>query len=106
MNKYLIFVLFLAQSSKILVEALVNRRQQATAYVTTCGYVTGDPNQPRVANSGFDCRVDTLNALWGFCPTTVIAVTDCGLAGNCVDAQSCSQGCGIVGTIGITTFTW
>lgn len=84
----------------------LKRRQQTTTFVSTCGFNDGDANQPRTANSGFDCRVDTQHALWGFCPTTVISATDCGLAGNCVDSHSCSNGCGITGTPGITTFTW
>ena len=84
----------------------VERRQQTTAFVSTCGFKDGDAGQPRTANSGFDCRVDTMHAIWGFCPTTVIAATDCGLAGNCVDSHDCSTGCGIKGTPGITTFTW
>jgi len=81
-------------------------RQDTTAFISTCGYVDGDPNQPRTANPGFDCRSDTLNGLWGFCPTTVIAATDCGLAGNCVDLHGCTSGCGIFGNPSITTFTW
>lgn len=84
----------------------LKRRQQTAAFISTCGFRDGDANQPRTANPGFDCRVDTQHALWGFCPTTVIVATDCGLAGNCVDSHSCSNGCGITGTPGITTFTW
>ncbi|KAL1843093.1 hypothetical protein VTJ49DRAFT_3040 [Mycothermus thermophilus] len=49
-------------------------------------------------------RVDTLNGLWGFCPTTVIAAADCGLAGSCVDSFSCSGGCGFTDQP-LTTFT-
>ncbi|KAL6872048.1 hypothetical protein J3F83DRAFT_733624 [Trichoderma novae-zelandiae] len=62
--------------------------------MSTCGYQNGDPNKFRTANLGFDCRVDTMNGLWGFCPVTVVAATDCGLAGSCVDHGSCSSGCG------------
>jgi hypothetical protein len=82
-----------------------NPRQKAFQ-APTCGYNTGDPNQPRTADAGFDCRVDTKNALWGFCPTTVIAAVDCGLAGNCVDRHACRSGCGISEDPSITTFTW
>jgi hypothetical protein len=82
------------------------RKRQVTSFESTCGYNTGNPDEPRTANSGFDCRIDTLHALWGFCPTTVISATDCGLAGNCVDSYSCTSGCGIFGTPSITTFTW
>ena len=72
----------------------------------TCGFHDGDPDRPRTAEDGFDCRIDTERGLWGFCPTTVIAASDCGLAGNCVDEHECSRGCGIRGTSGVTTFTW
>lgn len=72
----------------------------------TCGFHDGDPDRPRTAEDGFDCRIDTERGLWGFCPTTVIVASDCGLAGNCVDSHDCSRGCGIRGTSGITTFTW
>lgn len=81
------------------------KRRQVTSYQSTCGFENGDPNQPRTAQPGFDCRTDTLNGLWGFCPTTVISATDCGLAGNCVDSFACTSGCGIFGNK-ITTFTW
>ena len=74
--------------------------------VSTCGYASGDPKRPRTANSGFNCRVDTVNGVWGFCPTTVIAASDCGLAGSCVDAHSCVDGCGAVDQTDVTTFTW
>lgn len=73
---------------------------------STCGFLDGDINSPRTAGPGFNCRFDTANALWGFCPTTVINAKDCGLAGNCVDSHSCKSGCGITGTPGITTFSW
>lgn len=82
------------------------RKRADDERLTTCGYHNGDPDRPRSAESGFDCRIDTQNGLWGFCPTTVIAARDCGLAGNCVDKHDCSKGCGITGVSGITTFTW
>lgn len=82
------------------------RKRQTTTQISTCGYDNGDPTKPRTANSGFDCRVDTKNGLWGFCPTTVIAASDCGLAGFCVDGSDCSGGCGLLGVSSITTFTW
>lgn len=82
------------------------KKRQNTAQISTCGYANGDRTKPRTANSGFNCRVDTKNGLWGFCPTTVIAASDCGLGGNCIDANACSGGCGIFGTPGITTFIW
>ncbi|SPO04391.1 uncharacterized protein DNG_07076 [Cephalotrichum gorgonifer] len=81
------------------------RRRQNEIGSITCGYYNGDPKRPRSAEPGFDCRIDTERGLWGFCPTTVIAASDCGLAGNCVDRGECSRGCGKFGTPGITTFT-
>ncbi|KAK4443162.1 hypothetical protein QBC34DRAFT_499179 [Podospora aff. communis PSN243] len=68
-------------------------RQVATEF-STCGYVDGDISKPRIAPKGFNCRVDTLNGIWGFCPTSVIAATDCGLGGFCFDGGPCSTGCG------------
>ena len=78
----------------------------STTYASTCGYLNGNFSLPRTANPGFDCRVDTKNAIWGFCPTTVLAVSDCGLVGGCVDMHACRSGCGISGDPTITTFTW
>jgi len=80
----------------------------ATAsHAATCGYQDGDPQNPRTAQSGYGCRVDTANGLWGFCPKTVIAASDCGLAGVCVDSHSCTEGCGrLSGHAHITTFSW
>lgn len=82
-------------------------RRQGTVLVTRFSTIfpTGDGSKPRTANAGFDCRVDLLHDLWGFCPSTVIAPTDCGLAGSCVDSFSCSKGCGFTDTP-FTTFTW
>ncbi|KAJ9157215.1 hypothetical protein NKR23_g363 [Pleurostoma richardsiae] len=68
-------------------------------------FLTGDVSQPRTADEGFDCRVDLLNGLWGFCPNSVIAATDCGLAGSCFDSSSCSDGCGFTNSRDLTTFT-
>jgi hypothetical protein len=47
-----------------------------------------------------------MNGLWGFCPVTVVAATDCGLAGSCIDQGSCSRGCGNTANTKLTTFTW
>ena len=77
-----------------------------TTNVSTCGYLNGNGTLSRTADPGFDCRVDTKNALWGFCPTTVISPGDCGLAGGCVDAYACNSVCGIFGDSSVTTFTW
>ncbi|KAF4467228.1 hypothetical protein FALBO_5913 [Fusarium albosuccineum] len=73
--------------------------------LSTCGYLDGDPEKIRTADSGFNCRVDTRNGLWGFCPTTVLVATDCGLAGSCVDEHDCSDGCGMTDSTDLTTFT-
>ncbi|KAI5465522.1 hypothetical protein BGZ63DRAFT_373822 [Mariannaea sp. PMI_226] len=73
--------------------------------LTTCGYLNGNPQQVRTAELGWDCRIDTRNGLWGFCPTTVIVATDCGIAGSCVDQYDCSEGCGLTNE-GLPTVTW
>jgi len=80
------------------------RKRQVTDFEETCGYYDG--NRPRTADAGWDCRVDTKNALWGFCPATVISASDCGLAGNCKDSHKCSKGCGMLNRPDITTFSW
>jgi hypothetical protein len=73
----------------------------------TCGYRDGDPAQAWLAPSGYDCRVDTSHGIWGFCPTTVIAATDCGLGGYCFDTNTCTSGCGkLSNNPAITTWTW
>ncbi|KAL6831920.1 hypothetical protein V8C40DRAFT_237447 [Trichoderma camerunense] len=82
-----------------------DKRAVVQTEMSTCGYQDGDPKKVRTANPGFDCRVDTMNGLWGFCPVTVIAATDCGLAGSCVDHASCSSGCGKTADTELTTFT-
>ncbi|KAK5656061.1 hypothetical protein OQA88_5200 [Cercophora sp. LCS_1] len=66
-------------------------------------FFSGDASKPRTAEVGFDARVDIDRSLWGFCPTSVLVASDCGLAGNCVDHHACSRGCGKGG--GLTTFT-
>ncbi|KAL2256185.1 hypothetical protein VTK26DRAFT_2059 [Humicola hyalothermophila] len=68
--------------------------QDGAMAMSTCGYLEGDPSQPWIAPKGFNCRVDTAHGIWGFCPTTVIAPTDCGLGAYCFDAGPCSTGCG------------
>jgi len=80
-------------------------RRQVTPFQNTCGYNTGDSNQPRTADALYVCRVDVENSLWGFCPSSVIKASDCGLAGNCVDSHACIKGWGISGETAITTFT-
>ncbi|KAH8660437.1 hypothetical protein BX600DRAFT_523389 [Xylariales sp. PMI_506] len=96
-----------ANASSFLVDqnAVLHPRDTITSSVT-CGYENGDPSEPRTANAGYDCRVDVTLGLWGFCPTTVILASDCGLAGVCQDNYSCTDGCGnLAGVFGITTFT-
>ncbi|KAK1763652.1 hypothetical protein QBC33DRAFT_580840 [Phialemonium atrogriseum] len=66
--------------------------ERITSEPVTCGYRSGDPAHAWLAPSGYNCRVDTLNGLWGFCPTTVIAATDCGLGGYCFDTNTCTSG--------------
>lgn len=84
----------------------LQKRQDKKTEMSTCGYYTGDPDKPRIAASGYDCRFDTRNGLWGFCPTTVIIPSDCGLAGTCVDDEDCKDGCGKTDQKSLTTFTW
>jgi hypothetical protein len=88
-------------------ETITLRKRQGTVLNTRFStiFLTGDNTKPRTANAGYDCRVDLLHDLWGFCPSSVIAATDCGLAGSCVDSFSCSKGCGFTDTP-YTTFTW
>lgn len=75
--------------------------------VSTCGYYNGDPSKSWKAPPGYDCRVDMANGLWGFCPTTVMFATDCGMGGYCFDQSSCISGCGVLrGESSITTWTW
>jgi hypothetical protein len=83
------------------------RRRQASVNDITCGYSDGDVNRPGTAGPGFNCRVDTKNGIWGFCPTTVIAATDCGFPGFCIDQKGCSNGCGpLPDRTDITTRSW
>lgn len=86
-------------------ETFIVEKRIATE-LSTCGYLNGDPKLIRTANSGYNCRVDTVHALWGFCPTTVIAATDCGLAAACIDSYACSDGCGKTTDSKTTTWTW
>ncbi|XP_014556195.1 hypothetical protein COCVIDRAFT_38247 [Bipolaris victoriae FI3] len=83
----------------------LHNRQNAE-HVTTCGYLDGNPKSSRTADPGYGCRVDTARGLWGFCPTTVISASDCGLAGFCVDSHSCTSGCGrLSDRTDVTTFS-
>lgn len=82
------------------------KKRQENIKASTCGYGEGRVDHPRTADIGFDCRVDIQKQIWGFCPTTVIAASDCGLAGACVDKHACSTGCGILGDSTVTTFQW
>jgi hypothetical protein len=78
-----------------------------SSQATTCGYKDGDPRSARTAESGYECRVDTANGLWGFCSTTVASAKDCGLAGVCVDNNLCTEGCGrLSNRANIITFSW
>ncbi|KZL82846.1 hypothetical protein CI238_05374, partial [Colletotrichum incanum] len=83
----------------------LRRRQVTSRASSVCGYYNGDPAKSRTADPGYGCREDIAHGLWGFCPTTVLAATDCGLAGNCIDSHDCKFGCGKTGIKGLTTFT-
>ncbi|AEO70630.1 uncharacterized protein THITE_2147420 [Thermothielavioides terrestris NRRL 8126] len=65
--------------------------RDVSTILSTCGFLNGDPSRPWVAPAGYDCRVDTQHGIWGFCPTTVISATDCGLGAFCFDAGPCSD---------------
>ena len=80
--------------------------RQTTAFPNTCGYEDGDKTRPRTAAAGFNCRTDDRNMLWGFCPTSMVALEDCNLAAACVDTHSCASGCGRIGRSGIATISW
>lgn len=86
---------------------LIQQKRQNGAIVTRLStiFLSGDSSRSRTANPGYDCRIDLSAKLWGFCPTTVIAASDCGLAGSCVDNYACSKGCGFTDQ-DLTTFTW
>jgi len=62
--------------------------------LSTCGFLNGDPSSPLMPGEDYDCKIDTTQGIWGFCPTTVRAAGDCGLVGFCYDAGPCSKGCG------------
>ncbi|KAF5848728.1 hypothetical protein GGP41_009842 [Bipolaris sorokiniana] len=92
-------------STTALAHHQLHERQNAE-HVTTCGYFDGNPKSSRTADPGYGCRVDTARGLWGFCPTTVMSASDCGLAGFCVDSHSCTSGCGrLSDRTDITTFS-
>lgn len=76
------------------------------AEVFICGFQDGDPDRMRVAASGYVCRIDTVNGLWGLCPATVTAATDCSFVGGCVDRASCLGGCGKTDDPQLTATTW
>ncbi|KAH6695171.1 hypothetical protein F5X68DRAFT_29020 [Plectosphaerella plurivora] len=84
---------------------LLLQKRSITTELSTCGYFKGDPNRPRTADSGYNCRIDVRNGLWGFCPTSVVAASDCGLAGSCYDTARCSTGCGMTERTDLTTFS-
>lgn len=82
------------------------RTTTTASYVWTCGYLDGDIDEPRTAQAGYNCRIDTADSLWGFCPTSVRSASDCGLAAACQDSGSCSDVCQYNTNTALTTFTW
>ncbi|TGO81668.1 hypothetical protein BPOR_1060g00010 [Botrytis porri] len=70
------------------------RFRQTTPFPSLCGYSNGDVDIPRTAEPGYDCREDTIDNLWGFCPNTIADATNCDFVGYCVDNDTCSTGCG------------
>ncbi|KHE87566.1 hypothetical protein GE21DRAFT_1281687 [Neurospora crassa] len=85
---------------------LIQQKRQNGVIVTRLStvFLSGEVSKTRTANPGYDCRIDLGARLWGFCPTAVIAASDCGLAGSCVDNHACSKGCGYTNQ-DFTTFT-
>ncbi|KAI0116778.1 hypothetical protein F4814DRAFT_413933 [Daldinia grandis] len=71
-------------------------RDVTTRMSPTCGYQDGNPSITRTVAPPYDCRIDTMNGLWGFCSTDM-NLNDCGLAGVCTDGAKCSTGCGMIG---------
>ncbi|KAL6885412.1 hypothetical protein GGI43DRAFT_432461 [Trichoderma evansii] len=57
-----------------------DKRADIQTEMSTCGFQNGDLKKMRTANPGFDCRVDTMNGLWGFCPVTVGSKQFCSTA--------------------------
>ncbi|TGO35918.1 hypothetical protein BHYA_0141g00140 [Botrytis hyacinthi] len=70
------------------------RARQTTSFTSTCGFLNGNANIPRVAPSGSDCRYDTDESVWGFCGTATTELLDCNIAVRCKDQGTCSGGCG------------
>jgi hypothetical protein len=104
---YHLFSRSFIRSNMSLVHCIFILSIATASHAITCGYQEGDPQSARTAQPGYGCSVDTANGLWGFCPTTVISVKDCGLAGVCVDSHSCIEGCGRLSERrDITTFSW
>lgn len=97
----------LGSRSRNATTTLIQQKRQNGAIVTRLStvFLSGDSSRSRTANPEYDCRIDLSAKLWGFCPTTVIAASDCGLAGSCVDNHACSKGCGFTDQ-DLTTFTW
>ncbi|KAL7900930.1 hypothetical protein HDV64DRAFT_290632 [Trichoderma sp. TUCIM 5745] len=73
--------------------------------MSTCGFLDGDPNQGRIAPPGFECLVNTMDGLWGFCTDTIIIASECEMAGSCFDQGPCSSGCGQTTMRQLTTIT-
>jgi hypothetical protein len=105
----LIYALALVTPAPPLPTTLLDQRRDAGSGSSTCGFLNGDPSKPWIAPKGFNCRVDTLNGIWGFCPVTVVAETDCGFGAYCFDNGPCSTGCGrasLRNNPRVTTWTW
>jgi hypothetical protein len=96
------------QNSTLVAELRARNTVEGRAITTAMStiYLNGDITRSRTANQGFDCRVDVSNNLWGFCATSVVAATSCGLVGSCVDNHACSSGCGFTNSAGVSTLTW
>ena len=82
--------------------AVVHRRDPLTTRFSTV-YENGNGSIPLTAGDDFEFRVDLENNLWGSCNVTAADVDRCDFAGECVDAFTCTSGCG---KGGFRTTTW
>ncbi|KAF7932942.1 uncharacterized protein EAE97_008709 [Botrytis byssoidea] len=80
--------------------------RQTTSFTSTCGFLNGNANIPRVAPSGSDCRYDTDESVWGFYGTATTELLDCNIAVRCKDRGTCSSGCGESNVAGYFTQEW
>jgi hypothetical protein len=71
--------------------------RQTTTFGSTCGYLDDNALEAWTADPGYNCRQDTSAGVWGFCPNTIQDVSECSIAGFCIDNSNCASGCGVAG---------